>query len=237
MNVRCLIVDDEPPARELITSYVTRLEEFQISGQFENALQAFNFLQKNSVDLMFLDIQMPGMSGLELIKSLQQAPLIVLTTAFREYATDGFDLDVLDYLVKPVSFERFMKAVSKYHQYSSRVPALETDHNIVDNAYIFIKVNKDQVKIFLKDILYIESIKDYLKIHTKSRTYITYLRLSYMQEKLPESCFARIHKSYIVSLKAIKSFRSDSIRIGDTALPIGRFYKKNFLEVFSGRLQ
>src|SRR5919109_2265266 len=119
-KTRCLIVDDEPPARELLTSYISRLDDLEITAQLSNALEAFSFLQKNAVDLMFLDIQMPKMTGIELIRSLHHAPGVILTTAFREYATEGFDLDVLDYLVKPISFERFMKAIGKYHHYFSK---------------------------------------------------------------------------------------------------------------------
>jgi DNA-binding LytR/AlgR family response regulator len=236
MKNRCIIVDDEPPARELLASYVSRLENFEIVGQFGNALETFSILQGGSIDLMFLDIQMPGMSGLELIRSLRYVPSVILTTAFRDYATEGFDLDVCDYLVKPVSFERFMKAVSKYHQYSPRFFADESAKSDFQPAYVFIKVNKEQIKIFLDDILYIESIKDYLRIHTKSKSYITYLRLNYMLEKLPESSFVRIHKSYIVSVKCIRAFRSGSVRIDDKELPVGRFYKKNFLDNLPTRL-
>lgn len=233
MKIKCIIVDDETPARELLASYIGRLDDFEITKQFENALEAFSFLQKSSIDLMFLDIQMPKMNGLELINSLQQTPRVVLTTAFREYAADGFDLNVLDYLVKPISFERFMKAIGKYHQYSSKTLVDESKNNAFDEAYLFIKVNRDQVKVFLKDILYIESIKDYLRIITKERSFITYLRISYMQEKLPEDRFVRIHRSFIVSIKEVKAFRNDIVKIGDKELPVGRFYKKDFLGIFT----
>ncbi|HEY5825258.1 MAG TPA: LytTR family DNA-binding domain-containing protein [Cyclobacteriaceae bacterium] len=233
MKIKCIIVDDETPARELLASYVGRLPDFEITKQFENALEAFSFLQKSSIDLMFLDIQMPQMSGLELINSLHQTPRVVLTTAFREYAADGFDLNVLDYLVKPISFERFMKAIGKYHHYSSKTLVDESENNAFDEAYLFIKVNRDQVKVFLKDILYIESIKDYLRIITNERSFITYLRISYMQEKLPEDRFVRIHRSFIVSIKKVKAFRNDIVKIGDKELPVGRFYKKAFLGFFS----
>ncbi|MBA4056529.1 MAG: DNA-binding response regulator [Marivirga sp.] len=235
MKIKCIIVDDEPPARQLLRSYISRLENFDIVGQFENSLEAFSFLQNVSIDLMFLDIQMPGMSGLELIRSLHHVPPVILTTAYREYATEGFDLDVIDYLVKPVSFERFMKAVSKYHQQNSRISGEEPVHVEPKAAYLFIKVNKEQVKVFLDDIVYIESIKDYLRIHTKSKSFITYLRLNYMLEKLPDDGFIRIHKSYIVSVKNIRAFRGDSVRVGEKELPVGRFFKKNFLASLANR--
>ena len=237
MKIRCLVIDDEPPARELLSSYLARLDDFEVVNQFGNALDAFAFLQKNTVDLIFLDIQMPGMTGLELIESLHHPPRVVLTTAFREYATDGFDLDVLDYLVKPISFSRFMKAIGKFHHYFSKSPedTLE-DEKTFNQAYFFIKVNKEQVKILYKEILYIESIKDYLKIITTEKTYITYDRLMYMEEKLPEGRFLRIHKSYIVPLGKIKAFRNDSVTIGDIELPVGRVYKQKFLDAF-GRVR
>lgn len=234
MKAKCLVIDDEPPARELLVSYLSQLPDFTLVAQCENALEAFTCLQKEKIDLIFLDIQMPGMTGLDLIKSLHNPPLIVLTTAYREYATEGFDLDVLDYLVKPVSFSRFMKAISKFHHYFNRTVEDKTSvDSTFDDAYFFIKVNKDQVKIFFKDILYIESIKDYLKVITTDKTYITYDRLMYMEEKLPEGRFLRIHKSYIVSLGKVKAFRNDSVTIGDAELPVGRVYKQKFLEVFA----
>lgn len=237
MQIKCMVIDDEPPARALLTSYISRVDDLKIVCQCGNSIEAFSFLQKNTVDLMFLDIQMPGMNGLELIKSLHHGPRIVLTTAFREYASEGFELDVLDYLVKPISFERFLKAVAKYHHYFPQ--ATPTDNAVApdpfDHAYMFIKVNKDQVKIFLRDILYMESIKDYLKIITEEKSYITYLRLSYMEEKLPDGRFLRVHKSYIVSLGKVSAFRNDTLKVGNAEIPVGRVYRQRFMEVFSGK--
>lgn len=234
-KIRCLVVDDEPPARDLIASYVSRLDDFQIVAHLGNALEAFSYLQKSAVDLMFLDIQMPKMSGIELIKSLHHTPHIIITTAFREYATDGFDLDVLDYLVKPISFERFLKAIAKYHHYFPKPADDVVNDNAFNQAYFFVRINRDQVKIFLKNILFIESIKDYIKIITQEKTYVTYDRLSNMEEKLPEGRFLRIHKSFIIALGKVKAFRNDSVKIGDVDLPVGRVYKQKFLEVFNKR--
>lgn len=235
MKTRCVIVDDEPPARALLASYISRLDNFEVAVEFGNALETFNYLQKNSVDLLFLDIEMPTMTGIELIKSLHHPPRVILTTAFREYASDGFDLDVLDYLVKPISFERFMKAIGKYHQYLPKTQSETVHHDAFDQAYFFLKVNREQVKIHLKNILFIESIKDYIKIVTGEKTFIAYERLSNMEEKLPEGRFLRIHKSYIISLEKIKAVRHDNIRIGDFDLPLGRVYKRKFQEFFSKR--
>lgn len=235
MKTRCLVVDDEPPARELLMSYISKLDDFEVVVQFNNALDTFNYLQKNSVDLLFLDIAMPKMTGIELIKSLHHVPSVILTTAFREYASDGFDLDVLDYLVKPISFDRFMKAIGKYHHYLPRVSNEQAHDVAFDQAYFFLKVNREQIKVYFKKILYIESIKDYIKIVTPEKTYITYERLTHMEEKLPEGRFQRIHKSYIISMSNVKTFRNDTVKVGDTTLPVGRVYKKQFLDVFTGR--
>ena len=237
MKIKCLLADDEPPARELLASYINRLDNLELCGQCADSLETFKFLQKNEVNLLFLDIQMPGMNGLELIKSLHNPPHIVLITAYREYAVEGFELDVLDYLVKPVSFERFLKTVSRYHHYSGNSHPNESEHPVdtFENAYMFFKVNKEMIKIFLKDILYIESIKDYIKIVTPEKSYITYQRINYMEEKLPESSFVRVHKSYIVAVPKIKAFRSDTIKIGQVDIPVGRHYKKNFTEQLTRR--
>jgi DNA-binding LytR/AlgR family response regulator len=237
MKIKCLLADDEPPARELLASYINRLDDLELCGQCADSLETFKFLQKNEVNLLFLDIQMPGMNGLELIKSLHNPPHIVLITAYREYAVEGFELDVLDYLVKPVSFERFLKTVSRYHHYSGNSHPNESERPVdtFENAYMFFKVNKEMIKIFLKDILYIESIKDYIKIVTPEKSYITYQRINYMEEKLPESSFVRVHKSYIVAVPKIKAFRSDTIKIGQVDIPVGRHYKKNFTETLTRR--
>ncbi len=231
MMVKCLIVDDEPPARELIASYISRVDDLEIIAVCGNALDAFSCLQKQEIDLLFLDIQMPRMTGLELIKSLHQQPKIVLTTAYKEYASEGFDLDVLDYLVKPISFERFMRSIGKYHQYQPKGLNEETDNSSsFDQAYLFIKVNKDQIKLLFREIRYIESLKDYIRITSRDNSYVTYNRLSYMDEVLPESHFVRIHKSYIISLAELSSYRNGLVRIGEKELPVGRIYKQRFLE-------
>jgi DNA-binding LytR/AlgR family response regulator len=230
MSIQCLITDDEPLARELLVSYIERMDDMQVKGIATNALETFAFLQRNKVDLLFLDIQMPKMSGLDLIRSLQERPRIILTTAYREYAVEGFELDVLDYLVKPVSFERFLKSVAKYNQYTlMKSPAEPVAPDIFETAYMYFKVNKESVKIFLKDIIYIESIKDYVKIVTEKKQFVTYQRLSYMEERLPENRFLRIHKSYIISFDKIKSYTNDSISVEGFSLPIGRLFKQNVL--------
>lgn len=236
MKVRCLIVDDEVPATELMASYVTRIEDFEITGICNNALDAFTFLQKNPVDLVFLDIQMPRMSGLELVRSLPEKPSVIFTTAYREYGVDGFELDALDYLVKPITFDRFLKAIAKFNQQVLLKKGLDQtqENNAFDKAYMYFKVNRDLVKIFLKNIVYIESIRDYIKIITENQSIISYQRIGYMEEKLPENKFLRIHKSYIVSLDKINSFSNDCVNIRTYSLPVGRSYKQKFLQHVGG---
>jgi len=235
MKIKCLLVDDEPPAVDLIASYIERVDDLEIVGRCNNAIEAFGLLQKTKVDLLLLDIQMPKMTGLDLIRSLHDRPRIIVMTAYREFAADGFDLDVLDYLVKPVSFERFLKAIAKYNQYSllRQTETTEQTPDAFDKAYMYFKVNKQVKKVFLKDIVYIESIKDYVKIITTDKPIITYQRLSYMEEKLPENKFLRIHKSYIIAIDRITSYNNDLIHVDSYELPLGRSYKQSFLKTVS----
>lgn len=229
--IKCLIVDDEPPARELLQRYIEQLDGFQVFNMLDHALSAFSCLQSNPVDLMFLDIQMPRMNGIELLKSLRFPPKVIMTTAFRDYAVEGFELDTLDYLLKPISQERFLKAISKFHYYHEINQHKPQEKSTYDDAYLFLKVDRDQVKVFLKDILFIEGLKDYIKVHTTQKVLVAYERLGYMEEKLPEGRFIRIHKSYIVSIDKIIHFNSDKVQLVQTGLPIGRVYKQAFLSV------
>jgi DNA-binding LytR/AlgR family response regulator len=227
---RCVIIDDEQPARELIQLHLSNLQGFKVLATFSNALDGFNFLEQNTVDLLFLDIQMPKISGLELVRSLKVCPKIILTTAYREYAAEAFELDVLDYLIKPITQERFMKAISKFNYYSNIPAARPGITNGYNNAYIFLRVGKEQMKIYLKDILYIEGLKDYIKVHTAVKVFVASERISYMNEKLPESRFARVHKSFIVAIEKITSIQAEQAMVGNTAIPIGRMFKNEFLK-------
>lgn len=234
MKIKCLVADDEPPARELLISYISRLSDLEVAGQCKNGLEAFEWLQRKQADIIFLDIQMPGMNGLDLIRTLHQRPTIILTTAFREHAVDAFEQGVTDYLVKPISFERFLKAIARHH-YITAQPGTDSlpKADVFETAYMFFKVNKDMVKISLKDIIYAESIRDYLKIVTNEKSFITYQRISYLEEKLPQDKFIRIHKSYIVATQKITTFRQDSVRIGKHELPVGRVYKRRLVELLN----
>lgn len=233
MKIKCLLVDDEPLAIDLMTAYIERVSDLEIVDRCNNAIEAFGLLQRTKIDLLFLDIQMPKMTGLDLIRSLHDRPKIIITTAYREFAADGFDLDVLDYIVKPVSFERFLKAIAKYNQYNMlrQADTPETAIDAFEKAYMYFKVNKQVKKVYLKDIVYIESVKDYVKIVTTDKPLITYQRLSYMEEKLPENKFLRIHKSYIIAIDRISGYNNDLIHIEGHELPLGRSYKQGFLKV------
>ncbi len=226
---RCLIIDDELPARALIQMYLENLPDFEVVKTLDNAVEGFVYLQNHSVDLLFLDIQMPKMTGLELLKSLQKRPKVVMTTAFREYAAEGFDLDVFDYLVKPISQERFLKTISKYLYFQEVTQHVEPPKSNYDDAYIFFKVGKEQIKVFLSDILYIEGLKDYIKVFTSQGMYVVYERMGFMEAKLPESKFVRIHKSFIIAVDKVYSYSNECIKINNQKIPIGRMYKQGFL--------
>lgn len=229
MAYSCLIIDDEQPARELIKAYLEVLPDFEVVGLFDNAIDGFIYLQSNEADLLFLDIQMPRMSGLELLKALHKKPKVILTTAFREYAVEAFDLEIFDYLVKPISQERFLKAISKFLHFQEITKSVSPEPNAFNNAYLFLKVDKDQVKVFLNDILYIEGLKDYIKVFTNDGLYVVYERLGYMEAKLPESKFIRVHKSFIVAIDKISTYNNDSLKIQQQEIPVGRMYKQVFL--------
>lgn len=237
-QIRCIAIDDEPPALELLVSYISRVPALDMCYSTTNPLEAFGFIQQHPIDLLFIDIKMPHLNGLELLRSLTARPQVIATTAFREYAAECFDLDALDYLVKPYRFDRFLRAISKYQKFVS--PTMELDsgaeERVSEPPYMYFNVNKELVKVFLADIIYIESIKDYIKIVTERKTIVTYQRISYMEKKLPETDFVRSHKSYIVNLNNISSKRGNHIRLGKVTLPIGRNYKIKLCELFNKKL-
>ncbi|MGN7723529.1 LytR/AlgR family response regulator transcription factor [Chitinophaga sp. 22620] len=229
-KIRCLVVDDEPLAVEVLVNYISQLDTLSLAGTCHNAIDALKFLQKNRVDLLFLDIQMPKLSGIDFLKTLPQRPKVIFTTAFRDYALEGFELNVLDYLLKPVPFERFLVAINKYHAAQETAPALPSlllsqATGASADTFIYLKADKKMVKVFEKDILYIESLKDYVKVKTTEKEIITYQRITYLEEKLPEGRFLRIHRSYIIAVDKIRSFNSTAIEVGEFELPIGRQYR------------
>jgi len=229
MAIKCIIVDDEPLAIEVIESYVDRISDLEITAKCHNALKAFEILQKESVDLIFLDIQMPKLTGIDFIKSLKKPPKVILTTAYRDYALEGYELDVVDYLLKPISFERFLKAISKVYDVSPKESGNGSSLS-EDEEYIYLKADKKMVKVRLHEILYIESLKDYVRVKTTNKDVITHQKISYLEEKLPEECFMRIHRSFIVATKKIETYSATMIEVPGKELPIGRLYKNQVLE-------
>lgn len=232
MKVKCLIVEDEPIAQDILKSYISKTDFLEVTAQFTNAIDAFGFLQNQKVDLLFLDIKMPQMSGIELLRSLTVKPRVVITSAYRYYATEAFELDVIDYLLKPYSFERFLKAVSKV--ISTNIHS-DTSRKVAEHPFIFIKGNKQLHKIFIEDILFIESQRDYLKFHMKDRAdVVTRQTIGYYEDFLPAHMFLRVHRSFIVALNKITLVEATRIFIGSSPVPIGRNYKVQVHESLRG---
>jgi DNA-binding LytR/AlgR family response regulator len=239
MKTKCLIVDDEPLARELIRGHAQKLENFEVVAECSDAMKALNVLREKQVDLIFMDIQLPQITGIEFLKTLKHAPKVIITTAYREYALEGFELDVVDYLLKPITFERFLKSVNKYYQMNQEdiqvVPGNSADKS-VDESFIYVKENKKVVKVYLSEIKYIEGLSEYVQVYTDKRKIITKTSMSQMEEKLPAENFLRIHKSFIISVNKIEAFTANTIEVQGKELPIGRSFKNAVLNMlnFSG---
>ncbi|MCK6691370.1 MAG: LytTR family DNA-binding domain-containing protein [Thermoanaerobaculia bacterium] len=225
--IHCLIVEDEPLAAELLKSYIEKMPDLCLAAHCDSAVDAFGVLQRQQIELMFLDIRMPRLTGLELLKSLKNPPPVILTTAYRDYAVESYDYDVLDYLVKPIQFDRFLKAIGKFYQrQSAQPPAPAPATDAFEQAYLFFRVDREQQKVWLKDILYIEGLGDYVKVFTANGPIVTYERLSYLEEKLPEEHFLRVHKSYIIATGKVQSFTGSAVKVGGKQIPVGRMYKE-----------
>ncbi|MBT3383495.1 MAG: response regulator transcription factor [Prolixibacteraceae bacterium] len=233
MKTKCLVVDDEPLARDLMRNHIEKLENFEIVAECGDAMKALQALRTHQVDLMFMDIQMPQITGIEFLKTLKHPPKVIITTAYREYAIDGFELDVVDYLLKPITFERFLKSVNKYYQLAQEeiknVSPVTSGHKN-EEEFIYVKENKKVIKVHLNEILYVEGLSEYVQIYTEKKKIITKTSMTNMGDKLPDSSFLRIHKSFIVSLAKIEAFTSTSIEVPGKELPIGRSYKNSVLE-------
>jgi len=228
--VNCIVVDDEPLARQLIESYIQQMPELHLVGSYSTALEVFTALHQHNIDVLFLDIEMPGITGLNFIKSLKKSPKVIFVTAYTEYAVDAFEIEALDYLVKPVSFERFLKAVQKVS--FTRVETGKSHPEHAAMLYIFLKVDRRLVKVNLSAIIYIEGSGDYLKVHTTSQTYVTYMTLSKI-EALLTAAFIRIHKSLIVNTAYIQFVEGNFIKVNNMDLPIGLTYRETLLKRLS----
>jgi DNA-binding LytR/AlgR family response regulator len=233
--MNCIIVDDEPLAREGIKILIEPYKELQLVGQFHNADATALFLKDHSVDLIFLDIQMPGTNGMDFAKFIPQNTLVIFTTAYSEFALESYEVDALDYLLKPIMKTRFDKAVKKALSYREMLSTgLQSDNSFesVDEDYIFVRSDRKICKIDLKKILFIGGLKDYVVIHTDDQRYITAINMKTIYEKLPKSIFVRVSKSYVVNVKHIDSFDNNDIQIGKYEIPIGGIYRNEFFEKF-----
>lgn len=236
MKTRCVIIDDEELAADLLENYISKIETLELAGKCRNAIEAYNLLQKTKIDLLFLDIQMPMLSGIEFLKNISNPPKVIFTTAFSNYALEGFELNVVDYLLKPISFERFLKAINKIQPNLSVINSQTNEIQLTySEAFIYVKEDKIMVKIMLKDILYVESLKNYVKISTSQKDIITYTTITSMEEKLPSNKFIRIHRSYVVAIDKIDAFTTSDVKIGKTEIPIGRNYKNEVIKRLSDK--
>ena len=230
MQLNCIIIDDEPLARKGLKEYIADVDFLHMAGEFENPLKATQVLSSGNVQLVFLDIQMPKISGLEFLKSLQQAPPVIFTTAFPQYALDGFDLNALDYLVKPISFDRFLKAALRAKEYYEVRKKNTSVESAQSGEYFFIKADNKLVKLEYDEILFVEALQNYVTIQTIDRKYITYLTFKSVEEYLPADKFIKTHKSYIVSAAKIDTIEGNDIRVGNHHLPISRNLKDEVME-------
>jgi len=229
MKIRCIIIDDESLAINVIENHLKSFDHVEIIATFNNPLKAYNILEHEKIDVIFLDINMPQMTGFAFIENLNHKPLIVITTAYREYAVKSYELNILDYLVKPIPFNRFLRTINKIYQ-QLYVSSSLGDSNLLQEPHIFLKVNKKLLKINLNDILYIESLKDYIKIITKTGNHMVHKSLTAITEELPHSNFLRIHRSFTISINKIDAIEGNTVEIANKRIPIGRNYIKQTRE-------
>ncbi len=232
MKLQCLLIDDEPPALKVLSRYISEIGSMEIAGQCSNAIEALEVLRRCRIDVIFLDIKMPRIIGTEFFKNLSHPPKVIFVTAYREYAVDGFELDAVDYLVKPVSFERFLKAVTKLNKLmGSEAPVETSTFASPADAFVYLKVDRDMKKIIINDIVYMESWKDYVKVFlTGEKSLLVKQSISTMENLFSDHKFMRIHRSYIISLDKISCYNGLFVQLGTTEIPIGRLYKHVVME-------
>lgn len=231
-KINCLIIDDEVPAIELIAKYASMIDQLEVVGTSQSAIKAFEMIADRPVDLLFLDIRMPGLNGIDFARSLKNPPSVILTTAYREYAIDGFELDVIDYLLKPIEFSRFLKSIDRYRSRIISAPLYESK-NSEDDDYIFFNINKTRHKIVLRDILYIESLKDYVRVHSSIGNLVVKGNIGSIMKRLPAHRFVRIHRSYAIALPYIKSYNQREVDLKGVKLPIGVSYRNNVNKILN----
>lgn len=233
MTIRCIAVDDEPLALDIIESYVSKLPYLHIVKTCSSATEAMQVLQDENIDLMLLDIEMPELTGIQFLNILKHQPLIIFTTAYPEYALEGFNHNTVDYLLKPIPFDRFLKAASKVQERMQGIAKnaeTPTQPAGQEHEFMFVKADYKTIRVDFKDVLWIEGLKDYIVIHTKDQKIITLLSMNKMMEKLPDSKFLRVHRSFIVSLQRIDSIEKSRIKVGAKEIPIGEVYKDEFMK-------
>jgi DNA-binding LytR/AlgR family response regulator len=238
LKTKCIIIDDEPLAIKLIKTHLSKIESFEVAGEFTNALRAIEILKREKIDLMFLDINMPEVTGIEFLKSIPDPPYVIITTAYREYAIEGYDLDVVDFLLKPISFERFLKAINRYCNRVRMTP--KVNGNSSDSSeprQVYLQDGKNIYKIPYDDLLYIEGYGEYVKVVTTGKTYLVRDSLSEFEQKLSADHFLRIHKSYIVNLFKITGFSSVHVMLKSNELPIGRIYREKVVGILKSEIK
>jgi DNA-binding LytR/AlgR family response regulator len=237
MKLRCLLIDDEPPALKVLTSHISNIAGLEIVGCCKNAIEAVDVLQQKTVDVMFLDIKMPKIIGTAFLQNLSQPPKVIFVTAYREYAVNAYDLDAVDYLVKPVSFERFLKAITRLKRtVGDETITQQNDYKPNPDAFVYLKVERNMQKVFINDILYIESWRDYVKLFfTNGKNILVKQPIGAMQNLLSEHKFLRVHRSYMVSLNKVSGYSAMSVQLNSKEVPIGRLYKQAVMETLQAR--
>lgn len=233
--MKCVIIDDEPLAVELLQDFVKKVDTLELISTFNNAIDAVSFINQNNVDLIFLDIQMPHFSGIDFLNTIEKKPLVIFTTAYSDYAVEGFNLGAVDYLVKPIPFHRFLKAVVRAQQVlqPATAPILTENNNApeIEQDFMFVRAEYENVKLNFADILFIEGLKDYVKIYTTDNKFtLTLISLIKLENLLSSKGFARIHRSYIINIKHVKSIQKNKVLISDKRIPISESYKNIFFE-------
>ena len=237
MKFKYLIVDDEPLARKLIASHASKIEGLELVAECGNAIEAINLLRTKSVDLIFLDIQMPEVSGIQFVNTLKNPPSIIFTTAFRDFALEAFELEAIDYLLKPISFERFVKSVNKFFDKKITTSTVRLEKGDTTENFLCVKADRKVHKVLLDDILYIESLDEYVKVYTRNNILVTRENISTLEQKLPRNSFVRIHRSFIVSAKGVTSLSADGVELGKKLLPFGRAYKQSAMAALGIRVK
>lgn len=241
MNIKCIIVDDEVHARKVLEKFISDIPHLELIKSYKNALEAMQTLNEQDIDAMFLDINMPKVSGLSFLENLRHPPAVVITTAYREYAVEAFELDVIDYLHKPIPFPRFLKSVSKIEEKlkaknENTIVSTQVDTR-KQEEFIFIKADKKTIKLNFNEIVYVEGLGDYIKIHLKEKSIVSKLTIKRMEDLLPKNLFPRVHKSFIIALSQIQAIEGNQIEISNQKIPIGQIYRQTFMEIINSHLK